>query len=104
MSRALENAGVLIVKTLASTEKVDAFSRRGLTPLVIVNTFKESPSHWVFDMAHELGHFVCHVERRTGSPETEHERMRLPAPSCCLNAHSPESSGLRRFHGSTCFS
>lgn len=73
MGRALENAGIPVVKTLASTEKVDAFSRQGKTPLVIVNTFKESPSHWVFDMAHELGHFVCHANQITGSVETERE-------------------------------
>ena len=55
IGRVLENAGIPIVKTLASTATIDAFSRRGRTPIVIVNTFKESPSHWIFDMAHELG-------------------------------------------------
>jgi Zn-dependent peptidase ImmA (M78 family)/transcriptional regulator with XRE-family HTH domain len=73
MGRVLENAGIPIVKTLASTEKVDAFSRRGPTPLVILNTFKQSTSHWIFDMAHELGHLVCHTQRVTGSMETERE-------------------------------
>ena len=73
ISRVLENAGILIVKTLASTAKIDAFSRRGRTPIVIVNTFKESPSHWIFDMAHELGHFVCHADKQTGSLNTERE-------------------------------
>lgn len=73
IGRTLENAGIPVVKTLASTEKVDAFSRRGRTPVVVVNTFKESPSHWTFDMAHELGHFVCHTGRITGSVETERE-------------------------------
>lgn len=71
MSRVLENAGVPVVKTLASTEKVDAFSRRGPTPVVVLNTFKQSPSHWIFDMAHELGHFVRHEGMVTGSVETE---------------------------------
>jgi len=73
MGRVLENAGIPIVKTLASTEKVDAFSRRGETPIVILNTFKESTSHWIFDMAHELGHFVCHGGKLTGSIEMERE-------------------------------
>ena len=73
IGRTLENAGVPVIKTLASTEKVDAFSRRGRVPVVIVNTFKESPSHWIFDMAHELGHFVCHTDRITGSVDTERE-------------------------------
>ncbi len=73
MGRVVENAGIPIVKTLASTEKVDAFSRRGHTPVVILNTFKESPSRWIFDMAHELGHFVCHTMTLTGSVETERE-------------------------------
>ena len=73
IGRVLENAGIPIVKTLASTAKIDAFSRRGRTPIVIVNTFKESPSHWIFDMAHELGHFVCHADKQTGSLDTERE-------------------------------
>lgn len=73
MGRVLENAGIPIVKTLASTEKVDAFSRRGRTPIVVLNTFKEAPSRWIFDMAHELGHFVCHSQTFTGSVETERE-------------------------------
>ena len=73
MGRVLENAGIPVIKTLASTEKVDAFSRRGPTSVVILNTFKDSPSHWIFDMAHELGHFACHVEKLTGTRETEQE-------------------------------
>jgi Zn-dependent peptidase ImmA (M78 family) len=73
MGRVLENAGIPIVKTLASTEKVDAFSRRGRTSIVVLNTFKNAPSRWIFDMAHELGHFVCHSKTATGSVETEHE-------------------------------
>ena len=73
MGRVLENAGVPVVKTLASTEKVDAFSRRGPTSIVILNTLRNSQSRWTFDLAHELGHFVCHSDRLTGSVETEKE-------------------------------
>ncbi len=72
MGRVLENAGVPVVKTLTLTSKLDAFSRQGKTPIVLVNT-NQPPSRTIFDLAHELGHLVCHQGILTGSMETERE-------------------------------
>jgi Zn-dependent peptidase ImmA (M78 family)/DNA-binding XRE family transcriptional regulator len=71
MGRVLETAGVIIVKHLPHSEKIDAFSRRGQTNVVILNTAKTSTSRWIWDLAHELGHLVMHDPRRVGTKECE---------------------------------
>lgn len=74
MTRVLENAGVVVTRfDGAGAEKVDAFSRAGQRPVVVLNTDKGSPSRSRFDMAHELGHLVMHGGMVTGDPEREAE-------------------------------
>lgn len=77
MMRVLENAGVVVTKFYADTEKVDAFSRHGSRPVVVLTTDKDSASRWVFDMAHEGGHLVMHTGMETGTPEREAEADRF---------------------------
>jgi Zn-dependent peptidase ImmA (M78 family) len=56
---------------LAHADKIDAFSRRGEVSLMVLNTQRQSTSRWIFDVAHELGHFVLHAGIQTGDKETE---------------------------------
>jgi len=77
MTRVLENAGVVVVKHVAGTEKIDALSRRGAVNIVFLDAITQPPSRLVFDMAHELGHLVLHGGTQTGSKETEHEADRF---------------------------
>jgi Zn-dependent peptidase ImmA (M78 family) len=69
--RVLEHAGVIIVRHLVKSTKVDAFSRYGRTTVIFLNQEIQSTSRWNFDIAHELGHLVMHAGIPTGSIETE---------------------------------
>jgi hypothetical protein len=69
----LEHAGVIIVRHLVKSTKVDAFSRHGRTTVVFLNQEIQSTSRWNFDIAHELVHLVMHPGIPTGSIETEKE-------------------------------
>lgn len=60
VTRALENAGVVVTRFEGSAEKVDAFSRAGRRNIVVLNTDKGSPSRSRFDLSHECGHLVMH--------------------------------------------
>ena len=69
--RVLEHAGVIIVRHLVKSTKVDAFSRYGRTTVIFLNQEIQSTSRWNFDIAHELGHLVMHPGIPTGNIETE---------------------------------
>lgn len=71
IGRVLEHAGVIVVAHLAESAKVDAFSRAGRTPLIVLNQAIQSTSRWNFDVAHECGHLVMHKGMPTGTVETE---------------------------------
>lgn len=74
ITRALENAGVVVTRFEGpGAGKVDAFSRAGQRPIVVLNTDKGSTSRSRFDMAHELGHLVMHGGMVTGDPDREAE-------------------------------
>lgn len=77
MVRVLENAGVVVTMFQSDAEKIDAFSRHGSRPIVVLTTDKDSASRTVFDMAHECGHLVMHVGVETGTPERESEADRF---------------------------
>lgn len=77
MTRVLETGGVVVVKHVAGTEKIDALSRRGKVNIVFLDAVRQPPSRLVFDMAHELGHLVLHAGVMTGSKETEQEADRF---------------------------
>ena len=59
----LESKGIIVARLLKNCERVDAFSvyHRG-RPLVFLNSEKGNPFRSRFDVAHELGHLVMHVD------------------------------------------
>ena len=71
VGRVLERAGVVIVSDLSESQKVDAFSRCGALPIIVLNQSIKSTSRWHFDIGHECGHLVMHSGIHTGSLETE---------------------------------
>jgi len=73
VGRVAERNGVILVQRLRHADKIDAFSRRGPFSVVVLNTARTSTSRWIFDIAHELGHFVLHDGLATGSKETEEQ-------------------------------
>jgi Zn-dependent peptidase ImmA (M78 family)/DNA-binding XRE family transcriptional regulator len=77
VGRVLERAGVVIVKHLVSSSKVDAFSRQGKTTVIFLNNEINSASRWNFDIGHECGHLVGHSGIHTGDLETEAQADRF---------------------------
>lgn len=73
ITRALENAGVVITTFSGVSEKVDALSLNRKHPIIIRNDAKDSPGRLRFDLAHECGHFVLHNGVETGDSVTESE-------------------------------
>jgi Zn-dependent peptidase ImmA (M78 family)/transcriptional regulator with XRE-family HTH domain len=71
VGRVAEHHGVVLVQHLQHADKIDAFARRGEHSIIVLNTARTSTSRWIFDVAHELGHFVLHHGIETGSRETE---------------------------------
>jgi Zn-dependent peptidase ImmA (M78 family)/transcriptional regulator with XRE-family HTH domain len=73
IGRIAERNGVVLVQHLRHADKIDAFARRGVYSMIVLNTARVSTSRWIFDVAHELGHFVLHPGIETGAKETEHQ-------------------------------
>lgn len=73
VGRVAEKNGVILVQHLRHADKIDAFARRGQFSVIVLNTARTSTSRWIFDVAHELGHFVLHEGLETGSKETEEQ-------------------------------
>ena len=71
IGRIAERHGVILNQHLHHADKIDAFSRRGTHSIIVLNTSRTSTSRWIFDVVHELGHFVLHQGEETGSKETE---------------------------------
>ncbi len=71
IGRVAERHGVILIQHLSHADKIDAFSRRGARSVIVLNTFRTSTSRWIFDVAHELGHFVLHDGVSTGSKNIE---------------------------------
>lgn len=71
VGRVAEHNGVVLVQHLQHADKIDAFARRAEHSIIVLNTARTSTSRWIFDVAHELGHFVMHSGIETGSRETE---------------------------------
>jgi Zn-dependent peptidase ImmA (M78 family)/transcriptional regulator with XRE-family HTH domain len=73
IGRVAELNGVVLVQHLRHTDKIDAFARRGAFSVIVLNTARTSTSRLIFDVAHELGHFVLHGGIETGSKDTEEQ-------------------------------
>jgi Zn-dependent peptidase ImmA (M78 family)/DNA-binding XRE family transcriptional regulator len=77
VGRVLEHAGVMIVRHLIQSPKVDAFSRQGKTTIIFLNTAIPSTSRWNFDIGHECGHLIMHYGIHTGDLKTEEQADRF---------------------------
>jgi Zn-dependent peptidase ImmA (M78 family)/transcriptional regulator with XRE-family HTH domain len=71
IGRVAERNGAVLVQNLQHADKIDAFARRGQHSIIVLNTARTSTSRWIYDVAHELGHFVLHSGVETGTKQTE---------------------------------
>jgi Zn-dependent peptidase ImmA (M78 family)/transcriptional regulator with XRE-family HTH domain len=77
IGRVAEHHGAVLVRHLAHSDKIDAFARRGRYSIIVLNVARTSTSRWIFDVAHEIGHFVLHPGICTGSKDTESQANRF---------------------------
>lgn len=78
--RLAENNGVVVVFSPAQTADVDAYSfDDGYRPTIVLNPAKEDYYRQRFDVAHELGHLVMHVDAEPGSKVVENQAHRFAA-------------------------
>lgn len=78
--RLAENHGIVVVFSPAQTAAVDAYSfNDGYRPTVILNPTKEDYYRQRFDVAHEIGHLVMHVDAEPGSKVVENQAHRFAA-------------------------
>lgn len=78
--RLAENHGVVVVFSPAQTAAVDAYSfDEGYRPTVVLNPAKEDYYRQRFDVAHEVGHLVMHVDAEPGSKVIENQAHRFAA-------------------------
>ncbi|GAB3951238.1 helix-turn-helix domain-containing protein [Streptomyces sparsus] len=80
LARLAENNGVVVVFSPSQTAAVDAYSfDDGYRPTVVLNPMKEDYYRQRFDLAHELGHLVMHVDAEPGSKIVENQAHRFAA-------------------------
>lgn len=78
--RLAENHGVVVVFSPTQTAAVDAYSfDDGYRPTVVLNPAKEDYYRQRFDVAHEIGHLVMHVDAEPGSKVVENQAHRFAA-------------------------
>lgn len=73
VTRALENAGIVVTTFEGVSDKIDAFSLLRGRPIIVRSMDKDSTSRARFDLAHECGHLVMHDGIVTGEHDTESE-------------------------------
>jgi Zn-dependent peptidase ImmA (M78 family)/transcriptional regulator with XRE-family HTH domain len=98
--RLAENNGVVVVFSPPQTASVDAYSfDDGYRPTVVLNPTKEDYYRQRFDLAHELGHLVMHVDAEPGSKVVENQAHRFAAefllPASELRNLLPEKADWR---------
>ena len=71
IGRVAERNGAILIRHLTHADKIDAFARRSDFGVIVLNMARTSTSRWIFDVAHEIGHFVLHSGVETGSKDTE---------------------------------
>lgn len=78
--RLAENNGIVVVFSPAQTAAVDAYSfDDGYRPTIVLNPAKEDYYRQRFDVAHEIGHLVMHVDAEPGSKVVETQAHRFAA-------------------------
>lgn len=71
VTRALENAGIIVTSFTGISSDIDAMSVAEPFPFIFFSTDKGSSTRSRFDLAHELGHLAMHEPQMTGTAETE---------------------------------
>ncbi|MEU0528983.1 XRE family transcriptional regulator [Amycolatopsis tolypomycina] len=78
--RLAENHGCLVVFSPPGNASVDAYSfDTPLRPIIILNPAKDDYYRQRFDVAHELGHLVMHLDAEPGSRAVEDQAHRFAA-------------------------
>lgn len=78
--RLAERAGVLVVFSAPQTASIDAYSLEvGGRPIIILNPEKDDYYRERFDVAHELGHLIMHVDAEPGGRIAEEQAQRFAA-------------------------
>ena len=76
--RLLENHGVLVVFSPPQTASVDAYSfSSDHRPVIVLNPLKRDYYRQRFDLAHELGHLVMHLDADPGGRVVEEQAHRF---------------------------
>ncbi|WP_046469818.1 XRE family transcriptional regulator [Allosalinactinospora lopnorensis] len=78
--RLVENHGGLVVFTPPGVSAVDAYSfDSALRPVILLNPLKDDYFRQRFDVAHELGHLVMHIDAEPGGRVVENQAHRFAA-------------------------
>lgn len=94
--RLLENHGVLVIFSPMQTATVDAYSFSSQQrPVIVLNPLKRDYYRQRFDLAHELGHLVMHLDAEPGGRVVEDQANRFAAellmPAADITALLPTS-------------
>lgn len=77
MVRVVENAGAVVTVFEGAAREIDALSIAAARPIVVTNSADSSACRVRFGHAHEIGHFVGHIGRKTGDKASEMEANRF---------------------------
>ena len=106
LGRVIESAGVVLMRLPAATEDVDAFARKGIIPMIVLNSERASASRARFNMGHELGHMCLHGERASHHDQVEKQAQQIQRcvfdARCGIRVQSSRHS--RASSGTTCSS
>ncbi|MFC4158241.1 helix-turn-helix domain-containing protein [Chitinimonas lacunae] len=99
LPRVAERAGALVLSFDGVSQQVDALSIPTQRPIIVFNAEKGSACRIRFDIAHEIGHLVLHVGKKTGDAETEREANHFAGaflvPRTMMYDHFPAPKGSR---------
>lgn len=77
VTRAVENAGAVVVHFADISDRIDALSIARRRPIIVRSSAKAAAVRLRFDLAHECGHLVMHQGVITGDRETEEQAHRF---------------------------
>lgn len=80
LTRLAERLGVLVVFSAPQTASIDAYSLEvNGRPIIVLNPQKNDYYRQRFDVAHELGHLIMHVDAEPGGKVAEEQANRFAA-------------------------
>lgn len=77
--RVAEHAGIVVTRTDGADRKVDAFSRFGTPPVIVLASVRGSSSRDRWNVIHEIGHLVMHRGLPIGDAASERAANRFAA-------------------------